>query len=145
MITSKNVMIAKYNANRKNDYYIIGFVYDDNVYMYVTKQLIHKSLYTDNGNLRMHYTKEIKEKVLKSKKCKFFCSLDELITFIDKANRCNSLGEAFEKATTEYYGKKWEKDWIPYYQGCDLYVNGKGISIKLASHCTIARQKSFYK
>ena len=144
MITSLNVAIAKYNGNRKNDMYIIGFLYHDNIYMWKTKKLIKKSLFMDRGDLRMNFTETIKKKVLKSKNCIYFCTIDELVTFIDRTKKCCCLGEAFERAITEYYGQKWFKDWIPYYKGCDLYVNDIGISIKFAHRCTVARQKSLY-
>ena len=142
MVTSLNHAIAKYNAKKKCNAYIIGFLYADTVFVYNTKVLPHKALYMDCGNLRMHFSEALKRKLIVSKNCTKFCSLDKLITYIDKSIKCNSLGEAFERMITEYHNQKWYKDYVPFYKGNDLTVNDIGYSIKFANKCTIARQKS---
>ena len=39
-------------------------------------------------------------------------------------------GEIYEKIVTEFFGKEWEKDNVPYTEAGDLEVNGIAYQIK---------------
>lgn len=144
MVTSITEFLRRYNAKRKNNSYIIGFDYKGKVYAYTSKTLIHDGLYIDNArkSLRFRMKSVMKKKLINSKNCKYVCTIAELRSHIDTSIKCYNLGECFEKVITEMHNQKWEKDFLPYYEGSDLVVGNMHYSIKFARNCTIASQAS---
>lgn len=139
---NKDFMLNNYHQLNKANLYIIGFSYGTSIYMitlnkiprYLAKR--EKSGYKKYA-LRLRLNKEDKEKLLR-KGCYYICKTSDLIA--DNYNK----GEMFEKIVTEYYGIKWEKDYIPFYKKGDITVNGQEVQIKF-QNATITTENQLNK
>lgn len=128
---NKNLMLSEYHKLNRAEQFIIGFSYGNAVYMILLDKIpatITKREKSGNKGyaLRLRLNNKDKEKLLK-KGAYYLCNTDAL-----EENGYNR-GEIFEKVVTEYYGIKWEKDYIPFYQSGDITLNGKEVQIKYQS------------
>lgn len=127
----KRTMIKHYRNFSAADAYIVGFVYNHEVYMAEVNEIMPRFLKVEkasrnNGeSLRLRIRKPLKEQLLRTKNCILLGS----DTLLDD-NKYNK-GENFEKLVTEYYGQVWEKDTVPFWVQGDICVDHIEIQIKL--------------
>lgn len=145
---TKATMIKHYRKHSAADSYIIGFVYNKQLFAIKVKEIAPRFLKEDRASrgagssLRLRLTKSNKEQLIrKGAICLGF------------ANRLDSTkynkGEAFERIiTTEVYAQRWEKDSKPFWECGDITVLNEEIQIKLDS-ATLTNEKqirkNFYK
>ena len=140
---NKIEMLNTYHKLNKAEKYIIGFSYGCAVYMVlldnIPRNIVRreKSGMKKNYALRLRFTNVEKEKLLK-KGCVYVCNTTDLLS--SDYNK----GEIFEKKVTEYYGIKWEKDYIPFYEKGDITINGTEIQIKYQG-ATITTERQLKK
>lgn len=141
-------MICRYNELAFTHRYIFGFYYQNNVYMVITdNQVLPYVMKLDRASrgqgfsIRFSPTKEQKIFLL-SKGATVICSK----SFFENETRESKYnkGEIFEKMVTEYFGKEWKKDHVPFTEDGDLTINGKAYQIKFekatfANERTLAR------
>jgi hypothetical protein len=129
---TKATFIKTYRNYSAADGYILGFVYDKNLYMIRVDEIMPRFLTVEEAsrnqgeNLRLRLRKKYREQLLR-KGAICLGSADCLTA--DKYNK----GEIFEKVVTEYYGQTWVKDNIPFWIQGDICVNGVELQIKLDS------------
>ena len=143
----KATMIRHYRKHSAADSYIIGFVYNKQLYAIKLDEIMPRLLVESTASrgagsqLRLRIKKQYKEQLLR-KGAICFGSADILTE--GKYNK----GENFEKIITEYYGQVWEKDSVPFWVQGDITLNGEEVQIKLdQASLTNERQirKNFYK
>lgn len=126
---TKATMIKNYKCFSVAEAYIIGFVYDGQVYMLETSNIRPSFLNVETAsrnqglNLRFRLKKAQKESLMKKNPV---CLGSASILESGKYNK----GENFERAVTEYFNQTWKKDTIPFYVDGDITVNNKKIQIK---------------
>lgn len=126
-------LINRYNNLAYTHNYIFGFQFCGNVYFAHTDADILPAILTvDKASrgqgmaLRFCPTKDIKAALMTS--ATLLCSKEY---FEDELERTKyNKGELFEKMVTEYYGKKWHKDTVPFTQDGDLTVGKTAYQIK---------------
>lgn len=129
---TKATFIKTYRNYSAADGYILGFVYDKNLYMIRVNEIMPRFLTVEEAsrnqgeNLRLRLRKKYREQLLR-KGAICLGSADCLVA--EKYNK----GELFEKVVTEYYGQTWEKDNIPFWVQGDICVDGVELQIKLDS------------
>lgn len=139
---NKIQMLSNYHKLNKAEKYIIGFSYGYAVYMILLDKIpttIAKREKSGNKGyaLRLRLNKTDKEKLLR-KGAYYICDNKDLEV------KGYNKGEMFEKAVTEYYGIKWEKDYIPFYVSGDINLDGQEIQIKFQG-ATITTEKQIKK
>ena len=146
---TKATMIKTYRQYSAADAYIIGFIYNKNLYFIEMDEIKPRFLNVEaasrnqGNNLRLRLKKNHKEQLMKKSP---IClgSADCL------NNKKYNKGEVFEKLVTEYYGQIWEKDTIPFWVQGDIKLNNLEVQIKLDSATLmnekhIAKFKTIYK
>ena len=129
---TKQTMIRTYRQASAADSYILGFLYDHQLYMVEVEEIMPRFLNVEQAsrnqgeNLRLRLKKKHREQLMKKSP---ICLGNADCLVADKYNK----GEIFEKMVTEYFGQTWQKDNIPFYMDGDINVNGKKIQIKLDS------------
>lgn len=126
-------MIDRYNAIAFTHQYIWGFEYKGNIYMTVTDSSIMAYICTLDKTFKekgyaLRFKPTTSQKLVLLPKAQLLCSkkfFEETVS-ISKYNR----GEIFEKMVTEFFGKIWTKDSIPFTQDGDITVNGIAYQIK---------------
>lgn len=138
-------MVTFYNRKAFTHKYIIGIIFQGNIYMVkVTSDILPYILKLDkasrgNGySLRFKPNKAVKELLL-SKGATILCSV-EMFQELVKSSKYNK-GEIFEKLVTEFYGQEWEKDSVPFTDDGDLTVNGIAYQIKFESASFISEKQ----
>ena len=140
---TKRTMINHYRNHSAADSYIVGFVYDKNLYFVKMAEIAPRFLNVEvasrnqGENLRLRLKKSHRASLMK-KNPVCLGSADMLVA--DKYNK----GEIFEKAVTEYYGQTWEKDTVPFWVQGDINLNGEEVQIKLDS-ATLMNTKQIAK
>jgi len=125
---NKSTMLRYYNKYSVANKYIIGFAYDNKVYMVTIDNIKPCYLKTEKAsrnqgkNLRLRLKASQKERLIK--KATFLCDIDKL--YDNKYNK----GEIFEKLVTEYFNQIWHKDNIPFYKSGDITIGENVIQIK---------------
>lgn len=127
-------MISRYNQLSYTHNYIYGFYFQNVVYMVETdEKIMPYILKLDKASRGQGYSlrfspNKAQKALLLTKGAKAICSKE----FFDETvkNSKYNKGEIFEKMVTEYFGKNWEKDNVPFTKGGDLTVNGKDYQIK---------------
>ena len=129
---TKRTMISNYRKYSAADAYIIGFVANKMLYFVEMAEVAPRFLNVEvasrnqGENLRLRLKKNHKTTLMKKNP---ICLGSAEMLNDEKYNK----GEIFEKAVTEYYGQKWEKDTIPFWVQGDINLNGKEVQIKLDS------------
>lgn len=129
---TKRTMINNYRKYSAADAYIIGFVANKMLYFVEMAEVAPRFLNVEvasrnqGENLRLRLKKNHKATLMKKNP---ICLGSAEMLNDEKYNK----GEIFEKAVTEYYGQKWEKDTIPFWVQGDINLNGKEVQIKLDS------------
>lgn len=140
---TKRTMIKWYRDKSAADSYIIGFIYNKNIYMVNVAEIMPRYLSVEEAsrnqgeNLRLRIKKAHKAELMKKNP---ICLGSECQLVTDKYNK----GEIFEKLVTEHYGQKWEKDTIPFWVQGDINIGGKEVQIKLDS-ATLMNTKQIEK
>lgn len=140
---TKRTMINHYRNHSAADSYIVGFVYDKNLYFIKMTEIAPRFLNVEvasrnqGENLRLRLKKSHRASLMK-KNPVCLGSADMLVA--DKYNK----GEIFEKAVTEYYGQTWEKDTVPFWVQGDINLDGEEVQIKLDS-ATLMNTKQIAK
>lgn len=140
---TKRTMINHYRNHSAADSYIVGFVYDKNLYFVKMAEIAPRFLNVEvasrnqGENLRLRLKKSHRASLMK-KNPVCLGSADMLVA--DKYNK----GEIFEKAVTEYYGQTWEKDTVPFWVQGDINLDGEEVQIKLDS-ATLMNTKQIEK
>lgn len=140
---TKRTMINHYRNHSAADSYIVGFVYDKNLYFVKMAEIAPRFLNVEvasrnqGENLRLRLKKSHRASLMK-KNPVCLGSADMLVA--DKYNK----GEIFEKAVTEYYGQTWEKDTVPFWVQGDINLDGEEVQIKLDS-ATLMNTKQIAK
>lgn len=140
---TKQTMIRNYRKYSAADSYIVGFVYNKMLYFVEMAEIaprflnVEKASRNQGENLRLRIKKAQKESLMKKKP---IClgSADSLNA--DKYNK----GEIFEKMVTEFFGRVWEKDTVPFWAQGDINLDGKEVQIKLDS-ATLINTKQIKK
>lgn len=128
----KMVMINEYRKYSAADEYIIGYIYEHQIYFIVTPEIdedylaIEKASRNQGENLRLRMKSAQKKALMASNPV---CLGSEEALTAGKYNK----GENFEKLVTEYFGQIWEKDNIPFWVQGDIRLNNKEVQIKLDS------------
>lgn len=139
---TKRTMMNWYRKLSAAEGYIVGFVYDQLVYMVEMAEIAPRFLNVEaasrnqGDNLRLRLKKAHKQSLVKKAIC--LGNADDLTAGI------YNKGENFEKMVTEYFGQEWKKDTIPFYVQGDINLNGKEIQIKLDS-ATLVNEKMLEK
>lgn len=129
---TKRTMINNYRKYSAADAYIIGFVANKMLYFVEMAEVAPRFLNVEvasrnqGENLRLRLKKNHKATLMKKNP---ICLGSAEMLNDEKYNK----GEIFEKAVTEYYGQKWEKDTIPFWVQGDINLDGKEVQIKLDS------------
>ena len=138
-------LIEKYNALAFTHLYIFGYSENGKIKAaFGTSDDLHKVCKLDkasrNGgnSLRFIPTKEQK-KILDTLNGFTLCTAQEFKA-IGATSKYNS-GEVFEKLITEFFGQKWEKDFIPFTQAGDIEISGTPYQIKF-ERATFASEKT---
>lgn len=140
-------MLRQYNKYRVNDLYMLGYIYNNNVYVTIVKYISQKALYIEVAPRKQGYclrfkpTKETKEKLLKNKSTICLGNSDILVN--DKYNK----GELLEKKIFELNNQVWKKDNTPFYIDGDIIVNDIKYQIKFeqATLTTTKQLKRLHK
>ena len=125
---TKIEMLNEYNAYTKAASYIIGYVYNHKVYMFMADHIdpelltVEKASRNQGENLRLRIRKAYKEALL----LESVCLGEDTILIANKYNK----GEIFEKIVTEHFGQTWVKDTVPFYMAGDINLNGIEVQIK---------------
>ena len=129
---TKTEMHNFYKAHSAAEAYIVGFIYNHNVYFTFTPDIeddwlnVEKASRNQGDNLRLRMKSAARKALMASNPV---CLGDESLL---KATGYNK-GENFEKAVTEYYGQEWSKDTVPFWEAGDININGQEVQIKLDS------------
>ena len=127
---NKRTMINHYRKVSASEKYIIGFIYNHEIFMAEVKEIMPRFLSIEKASrnrgesLRLRINKTLKEQLLRNPACISLGSDSQL-----EQSKYNK-GENFEKLVTEYFGQIWEKDNIPFWVQGDICVNGIEIQIK---------------
>ena len=142
-------LISRYNALAFTHNYIMGFTYNDGIYVYNAVGLgagivLDKASSKCGGGYSLRYkpTKATKKALIESGECRLICSKEYFVEMVE--NSKYNKGEIFEKLITESYGQKWEKDNVPFFRGADLTVNNIAYSIKFEK-ATICTEKTILR
>lgn len=141
---TKQTMVRKYHAFSGADSYILGFCHDGKIYMVESSKIFPRWIAVDRqasskgGAQTIRFRPLKKHKIQMLKKSTFLCDADSL-----QGNK----GESFEKAVTEFFGKIWQKDYLPFWMGGDLEIDGRQFQIKFdgATICTEKQLKKLGK
>lgn len=145
---TKRTMIRHYRSHSAADKYILGFTYNNMLYMVMVDEIKPRFLTVEQAsrnqgeNLRLRIRKPLKEQLLRNYDCVCVGSKSDLVA--DKYNK----GEIFEKIVTEYFGQTWVKDIVPFWVQGDINLDGVEVQIKLedATLCNTKQiAKNFYK
>lgn len=129
-------MFNYYEKFNKAEKYIIGFTYQNQVYMETTKcidpNMITLERASRNQGMALRFRPKAAQKATMALQAICLGALSILLD--EKYNK----GEMFEKIVTEHYGQKWTKDNVPFYKDGDIAVNGEKIQIKFeqGTFCT---------
>lgn len=121
--------------------YIIGFTYNDTVYMtkltrFPSACISYEKASRGQGyGLRLRIRADYRNALLAKGKAIAIGNVDDLNAGI------YNKGENFERLVSEYYGIEWYKDTIPFTVGGDICVNGEEIQIKFDG-ATFATEKT---
>lgn len=139
-------LISRYNALAFTHNYIMGFTYDDGIYVYNAVGLgagivLDEASSKCGGGYSLRYkpTKATKKALIESGECRLICSKEYFVEMVE--NSKYNKGEIFERLIAESYGQKWEKDDVPFFRGADLTVNNIVYSIKFEK-ATICIEKT---
>ena len=142
-------LVSRYNVLAFTHNYIMGFTYNDGIYVYNAVGLgagivLDKASSKCGGGYSLRYkpTKATKQALVESGECRLICSKDYFTEMVE--NSKYNKGEIFEKLITESYGQKWEKDNVPFFRGADLTANNIAYSIKFEK-ATICTEKTILK
>jgi len=126
-------LIDRYNALAYTHEYIFGFVFCGNVYFTHTEaDILPTILSLDKASrgqgmaLRFCPTKDIKAALMPN--ATLLCSKEYFEEQV--ASSKYNKGEIFEKMVTEWHGKKWHKDTVPFTQDGDLTVGKTAYQVK---------------
>lgn len=139
----KMVMINAYRKMSAADEYIVGYIYEHQIYFIVTPEIddeylaIEKASRNQGENLRLRMKSAQKKALMASNPV---CLGSEDMLSAGKYNK----GENFEKMVTEYFGQVWEKDTVPFWVQGDIRLNNKEVQIKLDS-ATLMNTKQMEK
>ena len=124
----KNIF-ATYEKYNKAQKYILGFVFQNVIYMTkTTKDIPIECLTCEKASrgqgigLRLRIKKSLMENLVPS------CT--PVGTIHDFENTKYNKGEIFEKLVTEHFGQIWTKDNVPFTESGDINVDGVEIQIK---------------
>jgi hypothetical protein len=142
-------LISRYNALAFTHNYIMGFAYNDGIYVYNAVGLgagivLDEASSKCGGGYSLRYkpTKATKQALVESGECRLICSKDYFTEMVE--NSKYNKGEIFEKLITESYGQKWKKDNVPFFSGADLTANNIAYSIKFEK-ATICTEKTILR
>jgi len=139
-----NHLLNGYTESAYTDQYIMGFAFQDMVYMsFVSDGLLPYVMKLDKASRGQGYSLRFKpnksQKALLLTYAKPLCSkkfFEECV-----ANSKFNKGEVYEKMVTEYFGQVWKKDNIPYTIAGDITVDGVAYQIKFES-ATFTNEKA---
>lgn len=129
MIT-KRALINNYREWSAADLYIIGFVFKHMIYAIAVPEIMPRFLTKEPAsrncgeNLRLRVRNKLKLQLLRKGAV---CLGPDTLLISEKYNK----GEMFEKLITEYFGQKWEKDCVPFWEQGDIRYLNMEIQIKL--------------
>jgi hypothetical protein len=137
-------LISRYNAVAYAHWYIWGFEYKSAIYMAITDSsymlmVCKLDKASRGGGYALRFCPTTEQKLVLMPKATLICSkayFEETVA-TSKYNR----GEIFEKMVTEYFGKTWEKDNVPFTKAGDIEVNGIAYQIKFQK-ATFCNEKS---
>ena len=136
-------LLARYNSIAFTHLYILGFIYNGNVYAVWTVGLtfgikLDKASSKNGGgySIRFNPTREEKEAMIASGQAVLICS-EQYFNDLHSISKYNK-GEDFERIITERAGQVWFKDTVPFWVGADLTTENGAYSIKFqkATICT---------
>lgn len=127
-------MVNDYDATSYTHEYMFGFADRGNIWLTLANASILPYVCTldsasRNGGYALRFKpNKAQKELLKTGKAYVLCSTKEFNEMVEtsKYNR----GEIYEKIVTEFFGKEWEKDNVPYTEAGDLEVNGIAYQIK---------------
>ena len=130
-----NSVIDMYEICSSADAYILGFVYQHDLY-YIKLKHLPREILTESRTsskrggvlqVRIYIPASMKRDWILSKKAKYFGS-EKMLTLNPRYNK----GDNFECLIYERYThKKWFKDTTPYYVRGDMRYRGEEIQIKM--------------
>lgn len=129
----KMAMLNYYNKTSASHKYILGFDYNNNIYMITVSTKIIQSIIRlestgrDGYALRYKPNNKIKTYLL-TLGAIVLCST-EYFNHIVNTTKYNK-GEVFERLITEYYNQEWCKDNIDYRVQGDININDTEVQIK---------------
>ena len=146
-IALKKNMIEKYRSIAFTDNYIIGFIYNKNVYYKFAEGNEMENLTSlDRASrgagmsLRFRPTRDMRAYMAISSD--ILCSKEYFDSLVIESKY--NKGEIFEKIVTEFFGQTWEKDNVPFWVQGDIEVDGRQSQIKLAA-ATLMNTKQIAK
>ena len=144
---TKNTMWKTYKTISAAHTYILGFEFDNKIYMVIRKQVgqfisCEKASRGQGMGLRLRMKSADRKRLAKKAVC------------LGSVNRLSEMsynkGENFERLVHKYYGQEWKKDNEPFTKCGDIRVDGIEIQIKFdgatfTNEKTLTRQKKFCK
>ena len=133
---------VNYNKFSKADKYIIGFIYDGNVFFAIVNNIddyvkLDKASRNAGFSLRLNLTKAAKIQLLTLNPT-YLCKAKHFYKVVK--NSQYNKGEIFEKMVFAKFCKKWEKDNTPFYESGDMKYKGIQYQIKF-ERATLTNEK----
>lgn len=135
-------LITNYKKFSKADKYIIGFIFNGNVFYVVVDDIeqyvkLDKASRGAGSSLRLNLTKAVKEQLLTLNPT-YLCKAKHFYKIV-KNSKYNK-GDIFEKIVFAKFYKKWKKDNTPFYKMGDMKYKGVQYQIKF-EHATLTTEK----
>ena len=141
-------LVNGYDATSYTHEYMFGFADKGNIWLALANASILPYVCTlDNASRNGGYALRFKpnkaqKELLKTGKTYVLCSVKEFEEMVE--NSKYNRGEIYEKIVTEFFGKEWEKDNVPYTEAGDLEVNGIAYQIKFEK-ATFVNEKTLQR
>ena len=134
---------VNYNKFSKADKYIIGFIYDGNVFFAIVNNIddyvkLDKASRNAGFSLRLNLTKAAKIQLLTLNPT-YLCKAKHFYKVVK--NSQYNKGEIFEKMVFAKFRKKWKKDNIPFYESGDMKYKGVQYQNKIRT-CNTHKRKA---
>lgn len=122
--------IKRYRNISKQNYYLIGFEDNGNIYEIAIEEIPAQFIYsttTEKGKVlyTKFTTKKAKAWAFKHG-ARYVCTAEEL----HAENYLNNRGNAYEALVLSRFGITWNKDCKPCTEGGDVSINGLNIQVK---------------
>lgn len=130
----KTFLTTNYNKFSKADKYIIGYVFNGNVFFVVVDDIAqYVKLDTVSGrsgySLKLSLTNTVKNQLLKLNPT-YLCNAQHFYKAVENSQYQYSKDDVFEKMVFAKFYKKWKKDNIPFYIAGDMKYKGVQYQIR---------------